>query len=91
MRNQALVDSLSVEQFSANHTVIRVKGGALLVSYDSKVAYIDNQGVITLGQNWDYSKTSTNSVVRFLNLSYVDLKFRINNREIKVTNRYKEI
>ena len=48
-----------VNQFHVkNQFVIRDSGNQYLQSYDSIIVKKDINGNITLGQNWDYSKTT---------------------------------
>ena len=50
---------MRVNQFHVkNQFVIRDSGNQYLQSYDSIIVKKDINGNITLGQNWDYSKTT---------------------------------
>lgn len=56
-----------VEQHEhANQFIIFVEGGIVFQSYDSNIAFIDNQGSITIGYYWDYSATTRKHLYSFL-------------------------
>lgn len=56
-----------VEQFhNKNQFVIKSKESVAFQSYQSVVATIDN-GVLTLGYNWNYSNTTRKHLYLFLN------------------------
>ena len=38
--------------------VIETDNGRMFQSYSSNIAFIDKNGQVTLGRNWDYSKTT---------------------------------
>lgn len=48
------------------HFVIRNKNKILFRSYDSNVALIDAKGLLRLGPDWDFSKTTLKYLCRFL-------------------------
>lgn len=53
----------------ANHFIIRDdKGVKFLQSYDSIVVKRDTDGTVTLGADWDYSKTTLKYVKVFLGI-----------------------
>lgn len=41
-----------------NQFVIETDNGRMFQSYSSNIAFIDKNGQVTLGRNWDYSKTT---------------------------------
>ena len=49
---------MSVSQYAPNHMEIEVGGNTYFTSYNSVVACKDKEGVITIGKDWDYSKTT---------------------------------
>lgn len=48
------------------------EGNKFLVSYESIVARIDKNGVLTLGKNWAYSQTTARHRSDFLSLYYTE-------------------
>lgn len=57
-----------VEQFyNKNQFIIKGGSGITFQSYNSTIANIDNKGNLTLGKNWDYSKTTLKHLYLFLN------------------------
>ena len=58
---------MKVEQFySKNQFHLYGEGKDILQSYDSKVVEITYTGLITLGEDWDYSTTTSKYVYLFL-------------------------
>ena len=59
---------MRIEQFKVKNQflVIDDSGTSFLKSYDSMVCRIDKAGNITLGKNWDYSKTTSKYVGWFI-------------------------
>ena len=57
-----------VEQHEhANQFVIFVDDGVVFQSYDSNIAFINNNGgIVTLGHYWDYSATTRKHLYSFL-------------------------
>ena len=56
-----------VEQFyNKNQFVIKTDKGIVFQSYNSVIAIYEN-GVLTLGKDWDYSKTTTKHLYLFIN------------------------
>lgn len=50
-----------------NQFVIRTDEGTYFQSYDSIIALIDTSGKVTLGEDWNYSKTTGKYRNKFLN------------------------
>ena len=48
------------------------EGNKFLVSYESIIAKIDNEGVLSLGKNWAYSQTTARHRNEFLSLYYTE-------------------
>lgn len=59
---------MKIEQFKVKNQIMTIddNGTAFLKSYDSMVCRIDKQGNITLGRDWDYSKTTSKYVGWFI-------------------------
>ena len=76
----------------ANQFVIETKKGSFFQSYSSLVAKVDNKGVVTLSQWWDYSNTTRKYLYQFLkehgyyNLNSKAVRKLIKDKEFK----YKE-
>jgi len=65
--------SMKVEQFyNKNQFVILGNGQTVFQSYESTIAIIDQENGLTLGHDWDYSKTTMKHLYLFL----VDYKVR---------------
>lgn len=59
---------MKVKQFyNKNQFLIEDKGEKYLQSYESIVAKINHNGVLTLGKHWNYSKTTLKHLYLFLN------------------------
>lgn len=56
------------------------EGNKFLVSYESIIARIDKNGVLTLGKDWDYSQTTARHRNDFLSLYYTE---QLNKLELK--------
>ncbi len=50
----------------ANQFIVRTENGTFFQSYRSIVAKVDNLGNVTLGRNWDYSRTTLKYLMQFL-------------------------
>lgn len=79
----------------ANHVIIRIttknEYNVFLQSYETIVVHIKNSGVITLDENkWDYSKTTTKYVAKFLNESPAEIRLNIKNGIYKLGNLNKQ-
>lgn len=58
----------------ANQFIVRTENGTFFQSYRSIVAKVDNLGVVTLGRDWDYSRTTLKYLMQFLRVfGYGDL------------------
>ena len=49
---------MKISQFARNHLVIENEEGRLFQSYDSVIVKIDIKGKVTLGRDWNYSRTT---------------------------------
>lgn len=59
---------MKVEQFyNKNQFIIREEGKTVFQSYASTIAEIDKNGQLTLGIDWDYSRTTLKHLYLFLN------------------------
>lgn len=66
---------MKVEQFySKNQFLINRKDGLYFQSYNSMIAKITNNGVLQLGEDWDYSKTTLKHLYMFL----IDYRYDLN-------------
>lgn len=50
----------------ANQFIVRTENGTFFQSYRSIVAKVDNLGNVTLGRDWDYSRTTLKYLMQFL-------------------------
>lgn len=69
-----------------NHFIIHTPEGKYLQSYDSIIAFEDLEGNITLGVDWDYSKTTREYRNQWLGMTSKELKEKIENGTIKIDN-----
>ena len=59
---------MKVEKFyNKNQFIIRGEGKTVFQSYQSEIAEIDKNGNLTLGIDWDYSRTTLKHLYLFLN------------------------
>lgn len=59
---------MKLEQFyNKNQFIIRGEGKTVFQSYASTIAEIDKNGQLTLGIDWDYSRTTLKHLYLFLN------------------------
>lgn len=71
----------------ANQFSIRTSKGSYFQSYDSMIAFVPYHGIIQLDSNyWDYSRTTSKYRNRFLGLTTDQIKQRIKDKTIKLTN-----
>lgn len=65
-----------------NQFIITTADGQMFQSYDSNIAFVANDGKITLGKDWKYSKTTTKFLNIFLNMTSKEILKAIQNDEI---------
>lgn len=66
---------MKVEQFyNKNQFLINGKDGLYFQSYNSMIAKITNDGVLQLGYDWDYSRTTMKHLYLFL----IDYRYELN-------------
>jgi hypothetical protein len=71
----------------ANQFEIETPKGLYFQSYKSIIAFKDNNGKIKLDQYyWDYSRTTSRYLNRFLNMTSKEVKLLIKEGIIKLTN-----
>ena len=75
---------MKLQNRTTNSIELQLNSGTYLIDYTSIVAYIDNNGTITLGQDWDYSTTTKGKVARFLNTTTKELNLRIKDNIILI-------
>ena len=74
---------MKVEQFyNKNQFIIRDGGKTVFQSYDSTIAIYEN-GVLTLGHDWDYSKTTSKHLYLFIDEYCMLEGFDIQNKNKK--------
>jgi len=67
--------NIVVRQYAPNHSTINIKDiGVLFISYNSKVAFRDRDGKITLGEDWDYSRTTVKYLGQWLGKSKNEIR-----------------
>lgn len=59
---------MSVKRMGDNHLIINIDKCKYLVSYDSIVAVVNDEGKLTLGRNWDLSNTTKRFLYAFLEM-----------------------
>jgi len=70
-----------------NQFIIRTNNGRMFRSYDSNIAFIPNdESIIYLGKDWDYSRTTSKYRNQFLNMNTEEVKQGIKDKTIKVVN-----
>ena len=76
---------VSIDIVAPNHNIVSLDNGNLqvLFSYDSKVVVKDNNKV-TLGRNWDYSRTTMKYVSQFLDSSAKETRDKIAKKIYKI-------
>lgn len=57
---------MRIKKYANNQIVINTKDETIFASYESIIAILKN-GVLTLGNDWDYSKTTLKYLYKFLN------------------------
>lgn len=61
-----------------NQFIIRTSNGRMFRSYSSNIAFIPNdEDIIYLGEDWDYSRTTSKYRNEFLNMNTQELKTAI--------------
>jgi hypothetical protein len=66
-------NKMIISQLANNQFVINTNNGVYFQSYKSVVAHISRDGTITLGDDWDYSRTTKKYLSRFLEMPYKDI------------------
>ena len=66
----------------ANQFIITTADGQMFKSYESNIAFVANDGKITLGKDWKYSKTTTKYLNIFLNMTSKEILKAIQDNEI---------
>lgn len=77
---------IKVEQFyHANQFIIKDENGVYFQSYDSLIAWIDENKNLTLGYHWDYSNTTLRHLYLFMNEYNFNHKyeFELNSKGIR--------
>ncbi len=74
-----------IQQFHnvKNQFTVQTKKAIYFQSYNSVVVKI-SKGKITLGADWNYSRTTTKYVGQFLGMNKKEIDKKIKNKEIKV-------
>ncbi len=75
---------MKLQNRTTNSIELQLNNGTYLIDYTSIVAHIDNNGTITLGQDWDYSTVTKGKVSKFLNLTTKELNQHIKDNLILV-------
>ncbi len=71
----------------ANQFLIKTNKGKYFQSYNSMIAFVPYHGLIQLDSiYWDYSRTTSKYRNRFLGLTTDQIKQRIKDKTIKLTN-----
>ena len=77
------ISSLHVEELKTNQYIIHTPLGRLFQSYTSRIAFVANNGDVTLGTAWDYSRTTMKYLHQFLGTTASE------NRRLLLTGEYK--
>ena len=71
----------------ANQFIIITSDGEYFQSYDSVIAFKDNEGNVTLDDyTWDYSRTTSKYRRQFLGEGIADTRAKIESGEYKLAN-----
>jgi len=57
---------MNITQIANNQFKVRTDKGLYFQSYDSVIACITNNGIVTLGNDYRYSKTTMKYLIQFL-------------------------
>lgn len=68
--------------YNKNQFIIKNGDEIFFQSYESMIAKIDKEGVLYLGDDWDYSKTTLKHLYLFIN----DYKYNMNEKYRKLFN-----
>lgn len=74
-----------------NQFIIFTSDGTYFQSYDSIIAKIDNENNVTLGKDWNYSKTTGKYRNQFLGESLAETRKKIKSGEYKIDETLKSI
>ena len=79
---------MRVEQFQVkNQFLIHAESGVYFQSYNTIIAFIDNEGKITLDEDkWDYSVTTSKNRNKFTGLTTQETKKKIESGEIQLVD-----
>ena len=79
---------MRVEQFHVkNQFLIHAESGVYFQSYNTIIAFIDNEGKITLDvDKWDYSSTTSKYRNKFTGLTTQETKKKIESGEIQLVD-----
>ena len=79
---------MKVEQFQVkNQFIIHTESGTYFQSYNTIIAFIDNDGKITLDEDkWDYSVTTSRYRNKFTGLTTQETKKKIESGEIQLVD-----
>ena len=90
MRTSAKVKQMTSERSGrpvANQFIIYASNGTYFQSYDSVIAFKDNEGNVTLDDyTWDYSRTTGKYRNEFLSEGIVETRAKIKSGEYKLAN-----
>ena len=75
---------MKLQNRTTNSIELQLNNGTYLIDYISIVAYIDNNGTITLGEDWDYSTSTKSKVAKFLNTTTKELNQQIKDNTILI-------
>lgn len=84
---------MKVEQFyNKNQFIINGKDDIYFQSYQSTIARIDSNGILTLGIDWDYSRTTMKHLYLFLSDYYFNINkdFKLYIHEVLSSNNKKK-
>lgn len=70
----------------ANQFIVYTDKGRMFQSYNSNIAFVDNQGNVTLGKNWDYSVTTGKYRNQFLGETKKETQAKIDSGVYVVDN-----
>lgn len=79
---------MKVEQFQVkNQFIIHAESGTYFQSYSTIIAFIDNEGKITLDEDkWDYSATTSKYRNKFTGMTTQETKKKIESGEIQLVD-----
>jgi hypothetical protein len=75
---------MNVITLNANHVVVKTHDRRVLFSYDTEIASMHNNGVVTLTKDWNYSRTTSKFRNQFLDETLKETQAKLISGEYKL-------